>query len=641
MILGLALAATGLRAWSGDHWFELPKSPRIANYRIEAALDWQDKVLRGQETLAWRNTGYAPTAEVPLHLYLNAFKGPQSLFFKENGGTLGAPGRRWDPADARQWGYCRLTAVRLDGRELDGHFGEDATVYWVRLPRQVFPGSGISLEIEWESRFPLVHTRTGWSRDFLMGAQWFPKAGVYQGDHWTCRSYHAGAGFFADFGTYDVELSMPADLLLAHTGTRGEGQPDDPLPPDPHRAGNALWKLHAEDVHDFAWAAMPRNRWSRRSFEYRGVQVSCFLQPASKGGFSRQRGAIQAALKHGGEWLFPYPYPVFTIVDVPEGAEGADHLEYPTLATASFPPFLPLRLHLQPELGTIHEIGHQWFFGMLASDAAGEPWLDEGFATWFTRKTAERTYQGILNSRRFQAGPDTAWNAAYWRDPSVDPLSRTGYQSRDLRTGQLTARAKAPLVLDELEAMLGRPMMERVLHEYASEMAFHHPTRQDFQRIAERVTGRNLSGFWRDFMEGTEVLDVVIQGVTSQDVLEGGWMDAPGGPRFAAPQPAAPGRRCFVTLLRKGGLRVPVTLWARLENRTEQRLAWDGQDRWTTFEFDSPVTVAILDPDGNYPMLKDRLHANYTAKPVRRGLHYWSQMVWGAITGLLQGIGIG
>ena len=117
-------------------------------------------------------------------------------------------------------------------------------------------------------------------------------------------------------------------------------------------------------------------------------------------------------------------------------------------------------------------------------------------------------------------------------------------------------------------------------------------------------------------MAGTDTLDMVIQKVGCPEVLEGGWMEWPQGPVFAAPQPASPGRRGSVTLLRRGGLRLPITLWARLENRTEQRLTWDGQDRWVTFEFDSPVTAAILDPDGNYPMLKDRLHANYSAQPV-------------------------
>jgi len=117
-------------------------------------------------------------------------------------------------------------------------------------------------------------------------------------------------------------------------------------------------------------------------------------------------------------------------------------------------------------------------------------------------------------------------------------------------------------------------------------------------------------------------------------------MDSPAGVTFAAPQPSTPGRRGAVTLVRRGGIRAPMTLWVRLEDRSERRLAWDGQDRWVTFEFDSPVTAAVLDPDGNYPALKDRLHASWSAKPVRRGFHYWAQMAVGALTALLQGAGI-
>ena len=641
MIMGLMLGPAGLGAWTPERWFDRPRSPRIANYKVEAVLDWKDKVLAGQETLTWRNTGTAATAELPLHLYLNAFKGPQSLFFKEKGGVAGPGPGGWDAGDARHWGYCRLLSARMENQALDGPFGEDETVYWLRLPRPVAPGESVRLEIAWESRFPLVHTRTGWSRDFLMGAQWFPKAGVYEGEKWNCRAYHTGTGFYADFGTYDVELSLPNGLLLAHTGTQVNFKTPEDITPDPRRPANVVWKLHAEDVHDFAWAVMPTQSWGYDTFSYRGVQVFCFFQPAHTGGFRRQRHAVEAALKLAGEWFFPYPYPVLTLIDVPEGAEGADRMDYPTLVAASSGAFDPLSRRLQPELAVIREVGQQWFHGMLASDAAEEPWLSEGFSSWFAEKATERSFQSLFSSRRFQVGTEAAAVAGYWRDPSVDPLTRSGYQTRDLRSGRIAAQFKAPLVLDQMEAMLGRPVLEQVMREYTREVAFRHPTGRDFQRIAEQVTGRSLGAFWHDFMAGTDTLDVVIQRVGVREVLEGGWMEGPGGPVFATPQPASPGRRGSVTLLRRGGLRLPITLWARLENRTEQRVTWDGQDRWVTYEFDSPVVYAILDPDGNYPMLKDRLHANYSVKPARRGLHYWSQLVWGAITGLLQGAGIG
>ena len=642
-IAGLVAGCLGLSAFNPEHWFDKAKSPRIANYHIQASLDWPAKTLEGEETLTWRNTGTAPTSELPLHLYLNAFKGPQSIFSKEMGGRPAGAG--FDDANPRHWGYCRLRSVKLEDRALDGHFGEDQTVWWVRLPRPVAPGETLKLDLAWEVKFPKAFQRSGWSGDgagnFLMGAQWFPKAGVFEGDRWICHAYHARTEFFADFGSYDVDLSLPNALLLAHTGAQTNFKTDADVTPDPKRRLNVIWKLHAEDVHDFAWAVMPSRSWSYKSFEYRGVQVFCYYQPENKSNLERQMFAVKVALRHGGEWFLPYPYPVLSVLDVPAEAEGANGMEYPTLVTASSVRFDPLGVRVDPELTTIHEIGHQWFYGLLASNEVEEAWLDEGFTSWFTQRAMERGFQNLFSSRRFQADTACLDYLDYWLDPSVDPVSRPSYLDKDLQSYHVAAYDKPTLVLNQLEAMIGRPMMEQVMQAYAREMAFRHPTGQDFRRIADRVTGRDLGAFWRDWLDGTEVLDMVIGKVGVVEVMAGGWMDSGQRMVFAAPQPEAPGRRGTLTLLRRGGIRVPITLWVRLEDRSERRLTWDGQERWTTFEFDSPVTAAILDPDGNYPLLKDRLHCSYSARPMIRGFHYWAQMVAGLVTGLLQGAGLG
>lgn len=631
--------AGGSREWAPERWFEQPKSARVANYRIQASLDWIAKTLEGRETIAWRNTGTAPTAEFPLHLYLNAFKGPQSLFQREGGSEIRGVG-----SNASTWGYCRLLGVRLNGQELQGHFGEDETVYWVRLPKAVAPGETIQVDITWESRFPKAQARSGWGGLFLMGGQWFPKVGVYQRDTWNCHAYHANTEFFSDFGVYDVELSLPNGLLLAHAGTcvpqKGADGAERDASLDPARPLNAIWKLHAEDVHDFAWAVMPSRSWGYTHFEYRKTQIFYYSQGANSENLPRQHEAIKAALRTSAEWFFPYPYPVLTVVDVPEEARAADGMEYPTLITAGSVPFDPFHLRMAPEGVSMHEFGHQYFYGMLASNEFEEPWLDEGFTSWFTHKAMQRTYQSYFSSRRFQVGTDFGEWLTYWMAPSVDPLTQWGFRMRDGASYFRTAYAKPTLVLNQLEAMLGRPVMEEILRAYTTEMAFKHPTRGDFKRIAERVSGRNLSAFWQDFVEGTDTLDYVIRTVKTAEVLQGGWMESPKGPVFGVPQSVAPGRRGSITLERRGGLRAPITLWVRLEDKSEQRLLWDGQARWITYEFDHPVVSAILDPDGNYPILKDRLHAAYSAKPVRRGFHYWSQLVWGGLTGLLQGVGL-
>jgi hypothetical protein len=641
-LLGM-VAATGLlagpRTWTTEKWFDKPKSSRIANYRIEATLDFEHKTLEGRETLAWRNAGTAPVQELPLHLYLNAFKGPQSLFVKESGGLQGRD-RLERPTEPSSWGYCRLLSARMEGRELVGHDGEDETVRWLRLPRPVLPGETIQVDITWENRYPKVIARSGWSGTFLMSGQWFPKVGVYQGDRWNCHAYHANTEFFADFGVYDVALSLPNALGLAHTGTQTNFVTE--IEQDPKRPLNVIWRLHAEDVHDFAWAVMPEESWRKPAmFEYRGVQVFYYLNGPNRGNLQRQRRAVENALRWSEEWYFKYPYPTLTVIDTPQEARGADGMEYPTLITASSVAFDPLGVRINPEQTATHEFGHQFFYGMLASNEFEEPWLDEGFTSWFTHKAMERSYHSLLGGRRFQVGTDYFEWEGYWSQPALDPLTRFGFRTLNEKSYWIAAYDKPTLVLNQLEAMLGRPVMEQVMRAYVQEMAFHHPTRLDFRRIAERESGRDLSAFWRDFVEGTEVLDYAIREVRSRDITEGGWLFSDKAPVFAAPQPAAPGRVGSITLERRGGIRVPVTLWVRLENREEQRLVWDGQDRWITYEFDSPVAAAVLDPDGNYPLLKDHLHASYTPKPVRRGFHYWAQMVWGTIAGWLQGCGIG
>ncbi len=644
LLLFLLPLAAGPRTWATDKWFAKPLSPRLANYRIEANLDWPNKVLDGVEVITWKNGGTAPTREFPVHLYLNAFKGPQSRFVKESGGRLRGD-QMANPADPASWGYCRLLGGKVDGKPLTGHVGEDETVYWFTLPRAVAPGESLQVELTWQSRFPKVFARSGWAGNFLMAGQWFPKVGVYQGDRWNCHAYHAFTEFFSDFGTYDVTLSVPNTLLVAHTGTAVEQKgPDGKLYDaldDPKRANHRRWQLHAEDVHDFAFAVKPKLDWSWRRFDYRDVQVFYYYESRTSDNLPRQRRAIEAALRLSQEWYFKYPYPTLTVIDTPEDAPGADGMEYPTLITASSTAFDPLELRIEPEVVSVHEFGHQYFYGMLASNEFEEAWLDEGFNSWFTHKVMNATYHGLLPSRRLHVPTDFLEWGGYWASPTSDPLTVTSFRARDWDSYARVAYAKPTMVLNQLEALLGRPVMEQVMRTYAEEMRFKHPTAQDFKRIAERVAGRDLSSFWRDFVEGSEVLDYAIQKVEVRETLQGGWMEGKeGAPVFAAPQSVTPGRTGRVVLVRKGGIIAPMTLWVRLENKEERRLLWDGKDRWTAFDFESPVVAAVLDPDGNHPMLKDRLHASWLPKPPKRGFHYWAQLIWGGFIGALQAAGV-
>ena len=638
LLLGL-LPFTLWAQTSNPVWFKTPLAPRLANYEIEAYVNPVEHALKGSLKLTWKNAGTEATDKLPLHLYLNAFKGPNSIFMQEGSGKLRGD-RMGDDSFESSWGYCRLLSVTSEGRKLSGSYGEDESVYWINLMQAVAPGETLTLEIQWESQFPRVFARTGWSDGFLMAAQWFPKVGVYQGSQWTSDAHHADTEFFSDFGTYAVNVNVPRGFWLAHSGEAiSYIDPVDGLKkdawPDPADDKRMIYKLYAEDIHDFAFAMKSNLDWKRRDFSYRGVKVSLFYEPSHHLMIDRHVAAIEASLRLTEEWYFKYPYPVLTVVDPPENASGADGMEYPTMIMAGTNAFDPLKFRI-PEAVTVHEFGHQYFYGMLASNEVDEPWLDEGFTSYFESKAMQRHYSGLFNSRRFQLPGNFQSLTSYLMTPNSDPLTRKGYESA---TYGNTAYTKPDMVLQQLEALLGHTTMSNVVTTYAREMAFKHPTHLDFKRIAERISGRNLDIFWSDYIMGTGTLDYQIERVSVLSVREGGWnINREGDASFESIRELLPQGR--IKLERRGDIVSPITLWVKLSTGEERKVRWDGKDRWVHFDFPAPIVQAQLDPDYEYPILRDRLYASWSPKAPTRGIAYWAHLVTTFLTYCLQGIGL-
>jgi hypothetical protein len=199
-----------------------PRSPRIANYKIDARLDATRHAINGAtETLTWTNSGQSAVDTLPFHLYLNAFKNESSLFWRTSHGSIhGAK------ATETGWGWIQIESIQVSGIELVGklHFPglPDETVVELPLPQPVAPGQTIEINIKFSEQLPEVWARTGFKGEFHMVGQWFPKIGVRVGtpgaEHWECQPFHPNNEFFADFGNYDVTLTVPNIERVAATG---------------------------------------------------------------------------------------------------------------------------------------------------------------------------------------------------------------------------------------------------------------------------------------------------------------------------------------------------------------------------------------------------------------------------------------
>ena len=169
--------------------------------------------------------------------------------------------------------------------------------------------------------------RAGWVHDYHFIAQWFPKIAVFWQGQWNPHPFYAWTEFFADFGVYDVKLTLPRGFVVGATG-RHESKTDNP-------DGTESYRFVQEDVHDFAWTASRRFLERRARFDdagYPPVDIRLLLQPEHAHLGDRYLEATKIALRTYGTWSAPYPYAQITVVD-PAWGSGSGGMEYPTLFT--------------------------------------------------------------------------------------------------------------------------------------------------------------------------------------------------------------------------------------------------------------------------------------------------------------------
>ena len=392
-----------------------PLTSPVASYQISCRLDAEKKVVEGTELLTWTNTTSKPAATLQFHLYLNAFRNKLSTFWREAGGEH--RGNRLPES----WGSIEVTRMTLaDGSDLlpamtyispdDGN-PHDRTVAEVQLPRAVAPGETISLSIDFRSRLPRVSTRTGWKGDFFLVAQWFPKIGVLEEDGWNCHQFHSASEFFADFGDYDVSIEVPARYRgkVGATGRRVEERDV--------QGDRVLYRFKQESVHDFAWTADPGYLVGLDHYREPGVadvQITLLLQPEHEHLAARYFKATRTAISGYGRVLGPYPYPTLTVVDPPWGARGAGRNGVPHADHRRELPDRARERAAARRASPSTSSGHQYFYGMLASNEFEEPWLDEGFNQYMEARVVGAAY-----------GPD---------QPVPDPSSAGGCRSASRST---------------------------------------------------------------------------------------------------------------------------------------------------------------------------------------------------------------
>ncbi|MGH9460222.1 MAG: M1 family metallopeptidase [Vicinamibacteria bacterium] len=634
---------------------------RTTNYRIEVELDAESKTLEGRQTITWENVRDEPTDTLWFHLYWNAWRNNRSSWMLENRIRRRFP----DGGDIAEgdWSYINVSSVRLlpgmgyGESDLTAHLRfaspddgntDDRTVVQVPLSTPVGPGETIQVELVWRSKIPRTFARTGFRGDYFFIAHWFPKLGVFEESGWNNHQFHAATEFYSDYGTYDVSMTVPESYVLGATGEEVDVQKN----PD----STVTYRYRQDDVHDFAWTTSPDYVVREAHFTEPGlppVDMRLLIQPEHLEQAERHFDATRAALLHYGNWFGAYPYDHVTIVD-PAYGSGAGGMEYPTLFTAGTRLINPIGGG-SPEGVTIHEAGHQFWYGVVGNNEFEHAWLDEGLNTFSESRVnhvANGEYQLV---RRYLSPPGLTGSGFFpvlFRDirrSLIDENGLNSYRESAIWDAQVTPTyeyypatangitySKTGLWLLTLERYLGWDVLQRILSTFYERWRFRHPTPQDFFDTANEVSGRDLTWFFDQVYWGSNAFDYAIDSVSSDRVEVEGFVEqgGQGGNLEYSPGNDEPERyRTEVVVRRIGGAMFPVEVQMVFADGTQVRKQWDGVSRWQLYVEERPsrLEFAVVDPDRklaldlNYTNNSRRLEPESTL-PARKWASKW--MIW-------------
>lgn len=643
-----------------------PLSERVVAYAIDARVDIDRKTLDATETLTYRNLTGQPLNTFPFHLYLNAFR-PESTFTAETRASGGIRDSLEDSYPAEKIGSITVSHIEADGygdltptlhftAPDDGNL-LDHTVAEVILPHPLAPNDSITFHLAFHDKFPLSVARNGYKRDFIMGGQWFPKVGVFWHGAWNCHQYHATTEFFSDFGTYNVRLTIPRRYIVGASGVPTGNQPNSD--------GTKTLSFYGEDIHDFAFAASPHFVTTDAIYlsSLGPVQIHILALAAHPHIGQRYLEITRGALREFERRYGPYPYKVITVVD-PEPGSEMEGMEYPTLVTGdgSWTGIFKV-----PEITIEHEFGHQYWYGMVATNEFEEAWLDEGINSYTEVKVlaallGDRT--SVVQQRYANLGDESLQRITYLSSPDFDPVTRFAWKFRNEHSYGAITYGKTATLLTTLEGIVGTDTMDEALRTYFQRYRFKHPTGEDFLHTVEEVAvarrkasplsgnrpepappappctpliplspttafrplsqpippclaepapapaaAADLPSTLRPFLQqavyGTEILDYSVDGFSSEPVEW--WQSPPHDSRKTS-------YRSTVYLRRQGDFILPVTAEIVFDDGSRVREPWDGIDRWIRYTYtrNAKVVSVELDPDHLVPLDRNLFNNSYT-----------------------------
>ncbi len=479
------------------------------SYKIEANLNTEEHSLKAVEYLTYYNKSPYRLETLYIHLYASAYKNKNTVYAQESKRM-----RDYYFIDAKdsERGYINIENIYHNNDSLQFEINE--TIMSIPLNQRLESGDSITLKIESYLKIPKQFSRLGFQPGHYEMVQWYPKICVFDEDGWHLDTYHAIGEFYGEFGCFDVEIELPGNYVVAATGERVDPKDKEFLDSliinkkKIDMGERKTVRFLAENVHDFAWVCDPD--FFVKKYENDSIDIFVFYLKQNEKSWKNAGVYAVDAVKRYNEWYGKYPYKNLSIVNGYNPA--GDGMEYPTLVIIRPNEHWFTRFF---EMVIIHEIGHQWFYGVLGSNELEETWLDEGFTTYTEIRYFEDKYGKEnsliklplvpqLSSRYYHKFTHYITQTNCLEKPVLTPA----YEFIDMPIAYMNSSYSKPaLFLFNLEGILGKEKFDKILKRYFQEYKFKHPKTEDFIRICEEESGQDLKPIFNGFLNSTEFCD--------------------------------------------------------------------------------------------------------------------------------------
>jgi hypothetical protein len=484
-------------------------------YDIQVTLNDKQQSLKGDLSLEYINHSPDTLHYIWFHLWPNAYKNKNTALAKQ----LALDKSNEKKMQIADPGYIDNLHFKINGQNATTE-NDTANIDMVKLvlAQPLLPGKQITITTPFNVKLPNYYSRSGYSNKQFMVCQWYPKPAVYDRTGWHQFPYLDQGEFYSEYGSFKVNITVPAEYVVGATGTLqtlAELAKYKEIGLENNKNGKLIQyktttpgrsktlQYYGERIHDFAWFAGKDFvvRYDTMLLaEHDTVDVFSYGQTSGNKTWKNSTSYIKDAVRHYSKWIGQYPYPVVQAVEGPKNLSSGG-MEYPmiTLITS------PNAKEEEMDAVITHEVGHNWFYGILGSNERDNPWMDEGLNTYFQFRYEAEKYRSntILASmipKDFKEMPEQEFQARIYEVLSSIPADKpiltgsTGFTNKD--DYGIVVYIKTACWMFIMETVLGRDVVDKALQSYFTKWQFKHPRPEDLKKELELASGKNIDQYW-------------------------------------------------------------------------------------------------------------------------------------------------